>query len=164
MSIPESNIRNMLRAISKGNHVFNEQVKVYKNTKTICTDCIYDPIRQESTDYNCQTCDGLGQVITEVYSEIPASVETSQDFRYEFTKAGKITTGEIFLTIDIVELEDILNVSAIYDLSDYTDLKAFVQQYDYIVWKGARYTIKNFEGGWLQGNLYEIALTLSLME
>jgi hypothetical protein len=164
MPISQSNVNNILKAISNGNHVFNEQIAVYRNTKTICPNCIYDPIRKESTDYNCQTCGGTGQIIVEVFYSIPASVETEEDFKYDFSRAGRFVKGEILVTIDIVELNTVLNISSPFDLNDYTQLKAFIERYDYIKWKGAKYNIGSFEPGWLEGNLYELGLVLSLME
>jgi hypothetical protein len=164
MEIPQSNVLNMLKAISNGNHVFNEQVKVYRNTDSDCPTCQYDPVRKESTDPHCQTCDGKGRMIVEKFYSIPASVETEEDFKFDFSKAGKFIKGQIYLTIDSKELTTVLNVDVKYNLDDYTQLKAFTESFDYIVWKGARYTITQFEPGLLQGNLYEIGFTLSLME
>jgi hypothetical protein len=163
MLIPESNIRNMLKAISNGNHVFNEQINIYRNTESYCPVCTFDPILKESTDHNCQTCNGKGTVITEKFWTIPSSVEVEDDFKYDFSKAGKLLRGQIYATIDILEIDDVLNTLPTYDLNNYNRLKDFVGSFDYIKWKGAKYTIERFEPGWLQGHLYEIGLTLSLI-
>ncbi|WP_124118462.1 MULTISPECIES: hypothetical protein [Paenibacillus] len=164
MKIPESNIRNMLKAIGNGNHVLNETVQIYSNSKTKCPDCKFDPIRKESTDRNCPTCEGVGYIITEVFQTIPASVEQSEDFRYDYTKAGKYVDGNIFLTIDIEEINTVLNVDEKYDLDDYNQMKAFIESFDYVVWKGAKFKTESFEPGYLQGYLYEIGISLALME
>jgi hypothetical protein len=154
----------MLKAISDGNHVFNETISLYVNTKTDCPDCDFDPVRKESTDPNCQTCGGVGKIITEVSYDIPASVEQEEDFKYDFSKAGKFLKGQIYATLDILEINTILDPTSKYDLNDYKQMKSFVESFDYIKWKGAKYKIEQFEPGWLQGILYEIGLTLSIME
>jgi predicted RNA-binding Zn-ribbon protein involved in translation (DUF1610 family) len=164
MNIPEANLRNMLNAISSGNHVLNEQVQMHTHTELDCPDCDYDPIRKESTNYNCETCGGTGKIVTDQYLTIPASVEQQEDFSRDFTNSGKITKGQIFVTIDIKEIKEVLNTDNKFNLDDYTQLKSFVDQYDFINWKGARYSVSSFEPGFLQGNLYEIGLTLSLFE
>jgi hypothetical protein len=158
------NITNMLAAISYGNHVLNEQIKLYKNIKSDCPVCLYDPMRNESSDSNCQTCGGVGQIIVESFSQIDASVEQESDFSYDYTKAGKIVNGKIYVTIDIKEINEILNANSTYDLSDYHQMKKFIDQYDYITWSSAKYIVESFEPGLLQGSLYEIAVTLSLIE
>lgn len=164
MQIPQSNLRNMLSAISNGNHVFNETVQLYRNTKTPCTTCTYDPVRRESTDPYCQTCDGTGFIITLKYFSIPASVETESDFTYDYSKVGKFTQNQMYMTIDNLELTTVLNIDKAYDLNDYKQLKDFVESFDYVIWKGAKFAIGDFEPGILQGNLYEIGCKLSLME
>lgn len=164
MKIPESNIRNMLKAISDGNHVLNEQVSLVSVSKTLCPDCIYDPVRKESTDYNCETCDGTGFTVVETVNTISASVEQSEDFKYDFSKAGKFVKGQIYITLDILEIKNVLNPTSQYNLDDYNQLKNFVESFSTIRWKGARYNVDSFEPGWLQGNLYEIGLVLSIVE
>lgn len=164
MKIPEANLRNMLSAISAGNHVLNEKVRFYTSTNSQCPDCEYDPVRKESTNSSCPTCGGTGSITTYAYKEIDCSVETEKDFQYDFKQAGKITKGQIFVTVDIKEINEVLNLVTKYDLNDAPQMKALLNQYDYIWWKGAKYTIESYEPGWLQGNLYEIALVLSLMD
>jgi hypothetical protein len=154
----------MLKAISNGNHVFNERVQIYRNTKTPCPACLYDPVRKESTDPYCQTCGGAGVIVVESFHDIPASVEQEEDFKYDFAKVGKFLKGQIYMTIDIQEINTVLNASNAYDLNDYAQMKAFCETFDYVVWKGAKYNINEFEPGWLEGNLYEIGFILSLME
>ncbi|MNT21510.1 hypothetical protein D3C72_1568520 [compost metagenome] len=92
------------------------------------------------------------------------SIETEEDFKYEFTKTGKLVKGQILLTIDIKEINEILNVSQSFNLDQYDELKSFMEQYRHIKWKGATYVIESFEPGWLQGNLYEIATVLNLKD
>jgi hypothetical protein len=162
MQIPEANLRNMLKAISEGNHVLNEQVSFYHNTKSICPTCVFDPIRKESTDRNCPTCSGEGYVITELKYTISASIEQEEDFKYDFSKAGKLLKGQVLVTIDSAEFTT-LDPTKKYDLNDYPQMKSFVESFDYIKWKGAKYTVESFEPGWLQGNLYEIAIVLKLV-
>lgn len=164
MNIPQANLLNMLNSISAGNHVLNEQVSFYKHSTIDCPDCGYDPIRKESTNHNCSSCEGTGSIVTITVQNIPASIETEEDFKYEFTKVGRIVKGQILLTVDIKEINEILNLDSKYDLNDYQQLKAFLDQYSSINWKGAKYSIDSFEAGWLQGNLYEIAITLNLVE
>ncbi|MNS33484.1 hypothetical protein D3C72_655990 [compost metagenome] len=164
MNIPEANIRNMLRSISEGNHVLNETAFFYTESETDCPDCRYDPIRKESTNPNCQTCGGTGSITTQVIDEVQVSIETEEDFKYEFTKAGKLVKGQILLTIDIKEINEILNVSQSFNLDQYDELKSFMEQYKQVKWKGAAYVIESFEPGWLQGNLYEIAAVLNLKD
>jgi hypothetical protein len=163
MKIPESNLRNMLNAISQGNHVLNEKVVLNKIVKSDCPDCTYDPVRQESTDYNCQTCDGNGFTEVVEKTEIPVSIETLEDFRRDFSSVGILTEGQIYMTIDKVEI-DILNQATLYDLNIYDNINKLIDNYDHIVWKGGKYIVKRFEPGWLQGNLYEIAFTLDFQE
>jgi hypothetical protein len=163
MNIPEANLRNMLKAISEGNHVLNEKVRLYKTSNSDCTDCDYDPIRKESTDINCETCGGTGSISTSTYSEIDASVEQEEDFKKHYQDTGAVTKGKIFVTIDIADITTTLNADSKYDLNDYSQMKSFVEQYNYLMWKGAKYTVESFEPGWLQGNLYEIGVTLSLI-
>lgn len=162
MKISQSNIRNMLRAISDGNHVLNETVRLYQSTKTDCSNCGYDPIRKESTNLNCPTCGGSGSIVTETFKEVPSSIETYDDLKYDFTQAGILLKGQIHCTIDMLEINTVLNVDKKFTLADLDSIEKFIQQYDYITWKGAKYTVESFEPGWLQGNLYEIALVLSL--
>lgn len=158
-------ISNMLKAISNGNHVFNETVQMYRNTKSDCPTCTYDPVRKESTDPYCQTCGGTGVIITYNSYQIPASVETSEDFKYDYTKAGKFVKGSIYLTIDSKEITTVLNTgNSAYNLNDYNQLRTFVESFDYVMWNNARYNINDFEPGVLQGNLYEIGCMLSLMD
>jgi hypothetical protein len=144
--------------------VLNETVALYKIAKSHCPDCTFDPVRQESTDYNCETCDGTGFINSEQVFTIPASIEQEEDFKYDFSKAGKFIKGEIYLTIDSVEIKTVLDPTSQYNLDDYNQMKAFIEQYDHVLWKGAKYSIKSFEPGWLQGNLYEIGFTLSIVE
>jgi hypothetical protein len=153
----------MLKAISDGNHVLNETIRLYKSTKTDCPDCGYDPVRKESTNFNCQTCGGEGSVIVETYIEIPASVESYEDLKFNFTRAGELTRGQVNCTIDMLELKTYLNLDNKFDLNDFNDIKLCIKQYDYIWWKGAKYSAESFEPGWLQGNLYEVALVLSIL-
>lgn len=163
MSIPESNLRNMLNAISKGNHVLNETIHLHSNVKSDCPDCSFDPIRKESTDYNCPTCGGVGYLITDSYQTIPASVETEDDFKYDFTSVGKVVNGKIYVTIDSKEVAEILNISNKFNMNNYDDVKSLISQYDYITWKGAKYEIEEFQIGYLQGVFYEIGLLLKLI-
>ena len=48
-------------------HILNEIDKlVYLYSypsETVCPDCIYDPVSQESSDSNCETCDGTGKIL-----------------------------------------------------------------------------------------------------
>lgn len=164
MQIPEANLRNMLKSITAGNHVLNEQVGICKHTVAPCPDCGYDPVRKESTDYGCETCGGVGKIKTETVVTIPASVEQEEDFKYDFSKTGKFVNGQIYLTIDILEINTVLNANREYDLNDYKQMKAMIESFTYIKWKGARYDIDSFEPGWLQTNLYEIGFVLSIME
>jgi hypothetical protein len=164
MNIPESNLRNMLKSISQLNHVLNETLKLCQEDESDCPSCKYDPIRKESTDPYCDTCDGRGKMVTETFYNIPSSVETTEDFQYEFSKAGRIMEGEILATIDIQEIETVLDPTGKYNMDDKGDIKRFLDQYNYFEWKGARYVLKSFQAGYLQGNFYEISMTLSLKE
>lgn len=163
MKIPESNIRNMLKAISNGNHVLNETASFYKNQKTKCPDCKFDPIRKESTNHNCSTCEGTGYIETESFVTIPVSVEQNDDFRYDFSRAGKYVNGTIYMTLDIEEINAVLNKDKAYNLDDYEQIKAFVESFDSFIWKNARFKLDSFEPGFLQGHLYEIGITMSLV-
>lgn len=164
MNIPEANLRNMLNAISEGNHVLNETASFYTVSESDCPACAFDPIRKESVNPNCETCGGSGSISVSTKVDIPVSIETEEDFRYEFTKAGKITNGQILLTIDIKEINEVLNINQAFDLNQHAELKAFIEQFKKIEWKGAAYVVDRFEPGWLQGNLYEIAATLNLKD
>jgi hypothetical protein len=162
MNIPESNLRNMLKSISSLNHVLNETLKICKHNESDCPSCKFDPIRGESTDPYCDTCDGKGKVTADVFYTIPSSVETEQDFTFDYAKVGRLTNGEILATIDKVEIDTVLNVGGTYNMDSYDDIKKFLDQYDYFEWKGAKYVLKSFQAGYLQGNFYEISMTLSL--
>ena len=162
--LSDANIRNMLDAISRGNHVLNETARLFKVSKTDCPDCGYDPIRKESTDPYCETCDGKGSIESLAYNEIPVSIETEKDFQYKFTNAGKITDGEIFLTIDIKEIKEVLNADNSHDLSNYQGVKKFVEQYDHVTWHNAKYKMVSFEPSYLQGIFYEVSMKLKLEE
>lgn len=164
MNIPNANLRNMLNAISKGNHVLNETVRLFRNTKTPCPDCKFDPIRRESTNPNCDTCGGTGKVVTENFFEIPASVETLSDYKNTWQNVGQLTENQILLTLDAQEISEVLNVSPQYDLDQYSGIKAFVESFDYLTWKGAKYVVSSFEDGRLQGILYEISMKMNLTE
>lgn len=162
MNIPESNLRNMLNSISGLNHVLNETLRLCKSDKTDCPDCSYDPIRKESTNPYCPTCDGKGVIFTETYFDIPSSVETSADFMYSYAETGRLLEGEVLATIDILEIKTILNVNSQYNMDNQDSIKSFLDQYDYFEWKGGKYIVKSFQPSYLQGNFYEIAVTLKL--
>jgi hypothetical protein len=66
------------------------------------------------------------------------------------------------MTIDIQEL-NILNAAGTYNLSDYNSLRIFVETFDFFIWNGAKYSVHEFEPGFLQGNLYEVGFVLSLI-
>jgi hypothetical protein len=162
MNIPESNLRNMLNSISGLNHVLNETLRLCKVSETDCPDCGYDPIRKESTDPYCPTCDGRGMIVSETYYDIPSSVETSADFTYSYAETGRLLDGEVLATIDILEINTVLNVDGKFNMDSQSDIKAFLSQYEYFEWKGGKYIVKSFQAGYLQGNFYEIAITLKL--
>lgn len=162
MNIPESNLRNMLNSISELNHVLNETITLYKNVAEDCPSCSYDPIRGESTDPHCDECDGVGKIITSQTFTIPSSVETEEDFAFEYKSVGRLSTGEILSTIDKKEITEVLNVDGTYDMDNQKDIKRFLDQFEYFEWKGAEYTLVKFQAGYLQGNFYEISLTLKL--
>jgi len=164
MNIPNANLRNMLNAISQGNHVLNETVRLFRNSEEKCPDCKFDPIRKESTNPYCDTCGGTGLIVTENFYEITASVESLSDYTNEFENVGKLTQGEIFVTLDNKEITEILNVTPVYDLDDFKELKAFVNSFNYLTWRGARYDLASFEDGRLQGILYEITMRMKLNE
>lgn len=164
MKVPSPKVLNILNAIDQGNAMLNETIRLYKQTHSDCPDCGYDPIRKTSTDPFCDTCDGKGSIIVETYHEIKASVEQEEDFRSEFTNAGKITRNQVYVTLARKEIHNVLNVDTNYDFDDYNQMKAFVEQYSYILWKGAKYSIESFEPGWIEEILYEIGVTLSLIE
>lgn len=164
MAMSESNLRNMLNAISRGNHILNEQVRLYKHTEEDCPDCGYDPIRKESTDPYCDTCEGKGKIEKETYTQIPTSIQTEDDFQFDFTQAGRLEQGEILITIDRKEIDAHINQNGDWDLDDHRSIKKLVENYDYFWWKGGKYHLKGFEPGYLQGVLYEIAVTVSLSE
>jgi len=162
--LSEANVRNMLSAISRGNHVLNERAKLFKIAKTNCPDCGFDPIRKESTNPDCDTCEGKGMVEVLSYNEIPVSIETEKDTQYRFTNAGKITEGEILLTIDSKEISEVLNLDKSHDLSTHQGIKKFVEQYDHITWHNAKYKMASFEASYLQGIFYEISMKMKLEE
>jgi hypothetical protein len=164
MNIPESNLRNMLNSISSLNHVLNETLILYKLESSDCPDCGYDPIRNESTDPYCTTCDGKGKVSTPTAFTIPSSIETEDDFVFSYTNAGRLTSGEILATIDNKEISEVLNVDRKFSMDDYGDIKAFLDQYSYFEWKGAKYKLESFQPGYLQGRFYEISMKLSLSD
>lgn len=162
MNIPQSNIRNMLTSISGLNHVLNETLRLCQTTTVDCPTCGYDPIRQESTDPSCPTCDGVGKIVTEIYTDIPSSIETSADFMYSYAETGRLLDGEILATIDSLEINTILNISGKFNMDTQADIKSFLDQYSYFEWKGGKYVVKSFQAGYLQGNFYEISITLKL--
>lgn len=162
MNIPESNLRNMLSSISELNHVLNETLILTKNTSTDCSDCGYDPIRRESTNPYCEKCNGTGEIITQIKYEIPSSVETEQDFEFEYGKTGRVTNGEILATIDSKEISEILNVDKSFNMDNQKDIKKFLDQFTTYEWKGANYSLKSFQPGYLQGRFYEIQVKLGL--
>lgn len=144
--------------------MLNETLTIYHNHETDCPDCGYDPIRKESTNLNCQTCDGIGKIIDSITYTIPSSIETEEDFSFDYANVGRISNGEILATIDSLEIKTILNTDGKYSMDNYQDIKKFLDQYDYFEWKGAKYVLKSFQPGYLQGNFYEISMTLSLKE
>jgi hypothetical protein len=162
MNIPESNLRNMLNSISSLNHVLNETLTICKEDEADCPDCGYDPIRNESTDPHCPTCDGHGKISTPLYYTIPSSIETEEDFTFTYSNAGRIAEGEILATIDKKEIDEILNIGNKYNMDSYVDIKSFLDQYKYFEWKGAKYKLSSFQAGYLQGNFYEISMKLKL--
>jgi hypothetical protein len=152
----------MLNSISELNHVLNEILRLCKVSETDCPDCGYDPIRKESTDPYCDTCNGKGKIVTESYYDIPSSVETADDFRFEYGNTGRLLDGEILATIDSKEISEILNIDSKYNMDEQQDIKSFLDQYEYFQWKGGKYVVKSFQPGYLQGNFYEIGITLKL--
>jgi hypothetical protein len=162
MNIPESNLRNMLNSISGLNHVLNETLRIYKNNESDCPDCGYDPIRKESTNPYCNTCDGTGKIATEIFYDIPSSIETAEDFTFDYGHAGRLLEGEVLATIDVKEIKEVLNTDGKYSMDNQIDIKNFLDQYEYYEWKGGKYIVKSFQAGYLQGNFYEIAVTLKL--
>jgi hypothetical protein len=163
MNIPQSNLNNMLNSISGLNHVLNETLRLVKITTTPCPNCKFDPIRKESTDPTCPTCGGAGVIQTPVNTDIPASVETKEDFVYSFAEVGRLLDGEVLATIDKLEIVTILNKNGTYSMDSQSDIKSFLDQYDHFEWKGARYVVKSFQPNYLQGNFYELAITLKLL-
>jgi len=139
-------------------------LKLCMEAKADCPTCNYDPIRRESTDPYCDYCDGKGKIFTPTFYDIPSSVETTEDFQYEFSKAGRIMDGEILATIDIQEIDTVLDPTGKYNMDDKNDIKRFLDQYKYFEWKCAKYVLKSFQAGYLQGNFYEISMTLSLKD
>lgn len=162
MNIPQSNIRNMLNSISGLNHVLNETLRLVQYTSTDCPDCSYDPIRKESTDPSCPTCDGKGVIQTQVNTDIVSSVETSADFIYSYAEVGRLLDGEVVATIDNLEMTTILNPNGKYSMDNQLDIKKFLDQYDHFEWKGGQYIIKSFQANYLQGTFYELSITLKL--
>jgi hypothetical protein len=162
MNIPESNLRNMLNSISSLNHVLNETLNLCKVSEVDCPDCGYDPIRRESTDPYCPTCDGRGKKVTEQIFTIPSSVETEEDFSFEYGSTGRLSKGQILATIDKLEIDSVLNTDSKYSMDNQNNIKEFLDQYEYFEWKGAKYILDSFQAGYLQGNFYEIGLTLTL--
>jgi hypothetical protein len=152
----------MLNSISELNHVLNETLRLCKVSETDCPDCGYDPIRKESTDPYCDTCDGRGKITTEVYFDIPSSIETADDFRFDYAHTGRLTDGEILATIDSKEINQVLNIDGKFNMDSQQDIRGFLDQYEYYEWKGGRYIVKSFQAGYLQGNFYEISITLKL--
>ena len=160
MNIPESNLRNMLKSISELNHVLNERISLSKVADKDCPDCQYDPIRKESMDAYCDTCSGAGKLKVPEITPISASVETMDDFRFDYTALGRLKEGEILVTIDKLEIDDFLNKDGKYNMNDYKDIEKLIHEYDYIEWMGTRYTPATFQPAYLQGNFYELSLTL----
>jgi hypothetical protein len=162
MPLSDSNVKNMLKAISVGNHVLNETMSFYKNTKTDCPSCGYDPIRHESINPHCPDCNGTGLKETISYVDVPVSVETEDDFRYDYNNKGRLTKGQILVTIDASEIESLLNNPQVFDLNTHNGIQAFISQFDYFSWKGGKYTASSFEAGYLQGYFYELSVTMEL--
>ncbi|HLI46307.1 MAG TPA: hypothetical protein VKU94_03855 [Geobacterales bacterium] len=163
MNIPQSNIANMLSSISSLNHVLNETLTVYASTTTNCPNCGYDPIRKESTDPSCPTCGGKGLIETLTSTSIPCSIETQEDFQYSYAEVGRLLDGEILVTIDNLEISTVLNTNGKYSMDKQSDIKAFLDQYDYFEWKGGKYVVKSFQANYLQGTFYELSIILKLM-
>src|SRR5690606_34009262 len=150
MNIPESNLRNMLNSISSLNHVLNETLKLCKVSESDCPDCNYDPVRKESTDPYCPTCDGRGKDVDEQIFTTPSSIETEEDFAFEYSNAGRLSKGQILATIDKLEIDTVLNSDKKFDMDNQQDIKRFLDQFEYFEWKGATYSLDSFQAGYLQ--------------
>lgn len=151
----------MLSSISSLNHVLSETLILCKMTKTDCPDCAYDPIRQESTNPYCQTCGGIGVIEQPQLFSIPSSIETYEDVTYSYAEVGRFDKGQINATIDKQEITTTLDTQSQFNMDDQTSIKAFLDQYDYFEWKGTKYVVESFQGNYLEGNFYEIDLTLN---
>lgn len=164
MQLPASSVRAILNSISSLNHILNETIDLIQMVNTDCPDCTYDPIRQESTNPYCQTCDGKGVIQTQQKFTIASSVETEEDMTYQYRPVGRLVQGEIKATIDKTEISSTLDPKGQFNMDDQGSIKAFLDQYAYVIWKGATYIIEEFQGQYLQGNFYEIDLTLKLKD
>ena len=155
-----NDIKNILTAISNINHVFTETITLHKFTKTRCTSCEYDPIRNASVDVNCPTCGGTGWIQTDNPSTIQASADYEGDFDTNpLLTAQDFDSNIVYITLDIKELNT-LNQDNAFNLTDVVQLEHFLKQYDYITWDNTNYELISFQPGWLEGILYETALKM----
>jgi len=93
------NYRNKFRDIANSIVGKLATVKVKKLIKTDCPNCTYDPINNESTNPQCQTCGGVGKVISEKKAVMPAFV-SFYNTTEEVAEAGVVDPLRCKVSVD----------------------------------------------------------------
>jgi hypothetical protein len=142
------NLTKIIAAISNANHTFTEPVTLHYLTKVPCSACSYDPVENESTNMNCQVCNGAGFIYTDSPITIPCSLELTKPYEEELLKTGMYDNSIVNITIDQVEmLEYNINVETVSHYS----------------WNGDNYRMVASAPGVLNGIVYEIDVTLEII-
>lgn len=97
-------VRQMRKDIDDIREVSAKGYSIYllKETEADCPDCGYDPITQESTDITCETCGGLGVIITTVKLPITAGVIKHDNDNIQHN-SGVEVGSKLTLDISIVD-------------------------------------------------------------
>jgi hypothetical protein len=142
------NTTKIIAAISSANHTFTEQVTLHYLTKSSCTACTYDPIDNESTNINCQVCNGAGFIYADSPIIIPCSLEQIKPYEQELLPTGMYDNTQVSITIDQLELLK-------YNID--------VEDVSHFSWNGDNYRMISSKPGVLSGIVYEIDVLLEII-
>jgi hypothetical protein len=132
----------------------SEIVYFVKQKKEPCSECIFDPIRRESTNPFCPVCGGKGFVTQDVKTAITACVDRATGLENVYQAGGRLQKGDVVMTVHEREL-----VKAGYPLD-----ADWATEFDWIEIAGRKYILAEGDSvipQTLQGQIYEVIFHLS---